>query len=82
MGERLAHAHGRLHGSLGGSALRDDGRRGFALAHAGAASHAERNNRCEQRKYKLLHLSPLKMFNFITRILGIEWLRDIESLEL
>jgi|ERR1700724_1911997 hypothetical protein len=77
MGERLAHVHGRLHGSFGGSALRDDGRRGFALAHAGAASHAERNDRCEQRNCEFLHWYPLKSVSFNTGILGTESLRGL-----
>ena len=44
----------------GGSALRDDGRPCFTLAQADAASHAEGDDGCKQRNYKLLHLRPPK----------------------
>ena len=44
----------------GGSALRDDSRPCFTLAQADAASHAEGDNGCKQRNYKLLHLRPPK----------------------
>ena len=53
-------ASARSHrGSLGGrrSAFRDDCRPCFALAHAGASSHAESDDSCKQRNYKLLHLN-------------------------
>jgi hypothetical protein len=54
----------------GGSALRDDRRRclTLALAHSGAASDADCDERCDQRDYKLLHWSPRKIFKFTMRI--------------
>jgi hypothetical protein len=54
----------------GGSALRDDRRWCFTLAHpaAGAPSDAEGDDRREQRDYKFLHLTPREMFKFTMQI--------------
>ena len=53
------------------SALRYDSRTCLPLAQAGAASHAEGDDGCKQRNYKLLHLRPPKRsFNFIELTIG------------
>ena len=44
----------------GGSALRDDSRPCFTLADADATGHAEGDDGCKQRNYKLLHSRPPK----------------------
>ena len=54
-------------------AFRHD-RRCLAFAHAGAAGDAERNHRCEQRDYKLLHVSPPRDIQFDPTNLRGEWL--------
>jgi hypothetical protein len=76
MGESLAHVHSRVHRVRfvqveGGSTLRDDSRACFPLAQADAASHAEGDDGCKQRNYKLLHLRPPEeKFNFMELTMG------------